>query len=145
MGVERHRKDGTGTRSSCDALTPDRDCLREQHSPLATDSINTTSSQQCFLLNNYNSALAIASGLQGAAIYRLKKTWDGLAQQAISRYEQLVALMSRDGNFHNFREQTRAIRPPFVPYLGVFLTDLVVSIFDTPSHPKSSLRRNNNR
>jgi len=78
----------------------------------------------CEKLNNYNAMMEIISGLQCSSIFRLKHTWALLSKQQLKKYEDIHNLMSRERNFHLFREHLHSVDPPCIPYLGVFLTDL---------------------
>lgn len=79
---------------------------------------------QCRELNNFNGVMEIMAGLQNAAAYRLKKTWNLLPNKTWDIWEELTHLMSSEDNFRVFREALHKINPPCIPYLGVFLTDL---------------------
>ncbi|KAH3732741.1 Ras guanine nucleotide exchange factor [Pelomyxa schiedti] len=82
--------------------------------------------QHCEALNNFNSLVAILSGLQNSAIFRLKKTWENLPSPSLMVFERMKLIMNREGNFRNFREVISHAKLPCIPYLGVFLTDLTM-------------------
>jgi son of sevenless-like protein len=79
---------------------------------------------ECRLLNNFNAVFEIVSGLQNAAVYRLSKTWEALSVSTKRIYDEMVALISRDGNYRMIRQAILYVKPPCIPYIGVFLTDL---------------------
>merc|ERR1712146_168540 len=68
--------------------------------------------------------MEIISGLQSAAVYRLKKTWAGVRNKNINKFEEFKELMSNRGSYKNFRDALHHAEPPAIPYLGVYLTDL---------------------
>eukprot|EP01113_Clastostelium_recurvatum_P049806 TRINITY_DN928_c0_g1_i4.p1 TRINITY_DN928_c0_g1~~TRINITY_DN928_c0_g1_i4.p1 ORF type:complete len:1284 (+),score=384.18 TRINITY_DN928_c0_g1_i4:97-3948(+) len=75
-------------------------------------------------LHNYNGAMEIISGLNSAAIHRLKNTWISLTKKQQEHFQQFKVLMSGDNNWRNLRSTLHQIGPPCIPYLGLYLTDL---------------------
>jgi son of sevenless-like protein len=80
--------------------------------------------EACADLNNYNAIFEIVSGLQNAAVHRLRKTWDSLNATTKKSFDKLYEIISRDNNYRNIRRAILDVRPPCIPYIGVFLTDL---------------------
>jgi len=80
--------------------------------------------EYCRQLQNYNALNEIISALNTSAVFRLKKTWAGLSQHHTKLFSELSELMSNKHNYQNLRHQLHDVQPPFVPYLGVYLTDL---------------------
>jgi len=80
--------------------------------------------QACFDLRNYNTLLAVISGLNCAAVNRLKFTKEETSSKAKATFEDLKAKMSSDASYKSIREILHNGAPPALPYLGVFLTDL---------------------
>mmetsp|Transcript_7790 Transcript_7790/g.9650 ORF Transcript_7790/g.9650 Transcript_7790/m.9650 type:complete len:604 (+) Transcript_7790:463-2274(+) len=76
-------------------------------------------------LRNYNAVMSILSGLQSAPIYRLQHTWNLLPDESWDIWDSLNHLMSNDNNYANYRKLIKDSEQPSVPYIGVFLTDLV--------------------
>ena len=81
--------------------------------------------RECGKLGNYSALMAIVSGLQGAAVSRLKHTWPLLPEDYEEMWSDLVGSMSMNHNYHAYRESLRRRSAPAVPYLGVFCQDLV--------------------
>jgi son of sevenless-like protein len=81
--------------------------------------------QRCKEINNFNAVMEIVSGLESSSIHRLQKTWMRIPQTAKTMLEELKGLMSQNGNFKLFRTTLKNATPPCLPYLGVYLTDLV--------------------
>eukprot|EP01080_Neovahlkampfia_damariscottae_P001961 gene1961-1469_t len=75
-------------------------------------------------LKNFDSFLAVASGLKVASIFRLKKTFHGLDSKLIKEFEQMFDVMDPKNSYSAYREQLEKTKPPLVPYLGIYLTDL---------------------
>jgi len=86
-------------------------------------------------LNNLHSEFAVLSGLQSAPIYRLSKTWVGLNRSTKQTFDKLVDLFSERDNFCRLRDHmnsTALKHSPCIPYLGLYLTDLM---FVDIAHP----------
>ncbi|EFA83768.1 Ras guanine nucleotide exchange factor [Heterostelium album PN500] len=75
-------------------------------------------------MNNYNSLMAIIAGLNFSSVYRLKYTRDELSAQTMRVYGDLEKIMNSESSFKNYRTRLMASSPPYLPYLGVHLTDL---------------------
>ncbi|XP_051986286.1 ral guanine nucleotide dissociation stimulator-like [Xyrauchen texanus] len=109
--------------------------------------------KRCRILKSFSSLKAILSALQGTAIDRLKKTWDEVSRENYHTFQELCVLFSHDLNYARSRKllieegtsktailkmnQKEAQRKPqqqrdmgvmygTVPFLGTFLTDLVM-------------------
>ncbi|XP_044526182.1 ral guanine nucleotide dissociation stimulator-like 3 isoform X2 [Gracilinanus agilis] len=104
--------------------------------------------QRCRELRNFSSLRAILSALQSNPIYRLKRSWGAVSREPLSMYRKLSNIFSDENNHLNSREilsqeeatlispeeETAPGVPPLfqkvppgpIPYLGTFLTDLVM-------------------
>ncbi|NWS55557.1 GNDS protein, partial [Chunga burmeisteri] len=110
--------------------------------------------RECRILKNFSSLRAILSALQCNAIHRLKKTWDEvLRRESVRTFHELSEIFSDENNHSLSREllikegtskfATLEINPKraqkrqqqqremgvmqgTIPYLGTFLTDLVM-------------------
>jgi son of sevenless-like protein len=76
-------------------------------------------------LKNFNGVMEILSGLETASVQRLKQTWHNLPRKSWDMFEELTDLMSLPQNFKKFRQQINALSPPCVPYIGIFLKDII--------------------
>ncbi|XP_006164360.1 ral guanine nucleotide dissociation stimulator isoform X2 [Tupaia chinensis] len=106
--------------------------------------------RECRILKNFSSLYAILSALQSNAIHRLKKTWEEVSRDSFRIFQKLSEIFSDENNYSLSREllikegtskfatlemnPRRAQKRPketgviqgTVPYLGTFLTDLVM-------------------
>ncbi|XP_032321598.1 ral guanine nucleotide dissociation stimulator-like 3 isoform X1 [Camelus ferus] len=103
--------------------------------------------QRCRELRNFSSLRAILSALQSNPIYRLKRSWGALSREPLSTFRKLSQIFSDENNHLSSREilsQEEAtegsqeedaaplgslpskLPPGPIPYLGTFLTDLVM-------------------
>ena len=76
-------------------------------------------------LNNFNTLLAILAGINNAAVYRLKFTKDEVPKKLMVTIEMLHKLMNSNQSYKNYRETLHSVSPPILPYVGIYLTDLV--------------------
>jgi son of sevenless-like protein len=78
-------------------------------------------------LSNLHGMFAVVAGLSGAAVSRLRRTWDLVysSRKTAEMWEDLVSLASPQANFGRYRDIVRSLSPPAVPYVGVYLADLL--------------------
>lgn len=76
-------------------------------------------------LNNLNSLFAITSALRTASVHRLDKSWSHVSKKDRSSFEKLADIFKEDNNWANLREIIDKLRLPCIPYVGIYLTDLV--------------------
>ncbi|XP_025743728.1 ral guanine nucleotide dissociation stimulator isoform X7 [Callorhinus ursinus] len=106
--------------------------------------------RECRVLKNFSSLYAVLSALQSNSIHRLKKTWEEVSRDSFRIFQKLSEIFSDENNYSLSREllvkegtskfatlemnPKRAQKRPketgviqgTVPYLGTFLTDLVM-------------------
>eukprot|EP00004_Rigifila_ramosa_P001953 TRINITY_DN11970_c0_g1_i1.p1 TRINITY_DN11970_c0_g1~~TRINITY_DN11970_c0_g1_i1.p1 ORF type:complete len:866 (+),score=210.34 TRINITY_DN11970_c0_g1_i1:24-2600(+) len=76
-------------------------------------------------LNNFNAIAAVNAGLNVSGIHRLKGLKSGLNKSLEEAQVQLETLMDPQGSYAKYRDTIHSINPPCVPFLGVYLRDLV--------------------
>lgn len=81
--------------------------------------------EKCRQINNFNALMAILAGLNTTAISRLKKSWELIPSKLKASFDSLNDLMSEAKGFKNYRQQLAITEPPCIPFLGVYLTNLV--------------------
>ncbi|XP_018085612.1 ral guanine nucleotide dissociation stimulator-like 2 isoform X2 [Xenopus laevis] len=102
--------------------------------------------EECRSLRNFSSVYAIITALQSTAVHRLKKVWTETSREILRSYQEMREVFSEKDNYARMREllfqsqdqpeitskrqqprarDSRTVQG-VVPYLGVFLTDLVM-------------------
>ena len=78
-------------------------------------------------LHSFNSLMAIVVALKSAPIYRLKKTWSQhVSKRDTTTFERLADLMfDTSDNKRKIRDMHMNCKLPCIPFLGLFLTDLI--------------------
>jgi hypothetical protein len=78
-------------------------------------------------LHSFNCLMAIVVALKSAPIFRLKKTWSQhVTKRDASQFERLADLMfDTADNKRKMRDMHMSSRLPCIPFLGLFLTDLI--------------------
>uniref|UniRef100_A0A673WSM4 Ral guanine nucleotide dissociation stimulator n=1 Tax=Salmo trutta TaxID=8032 RepID=A0A673WSM4_SALTR len=83
--------------------------------------------RECRILKNFSSLRAILSALQCNSLHRLKRTWDEVSRENFRTFRELSEIFSDDNNYSLSRELlVKGVMQGTIPYLGTFLTDLVM-------------------
>ncbi|TPX41838.1 hypothetical protein SeLEV6574_g05899 [Synchytrium endobioticum] len=80
--------------------------------------------KRCLDLQNFNSAMAIFSGLNTIAVSRLKKSWANVSSRVMSLYKELEDTLSYRGNYKAYRDLEHLAKPPLIPFFGLMIKDL---------------------
>ncbi|KAJ3318360.1 RasGEF [Boothiomyces sp. JEL0866] len=80
--------------------------------------------QHCRNYDNYDCVKSIISGLQSTPIHRLSRTWEMVGRQEKEIFDSLADLVSMENNSQKYRQALATARVPFIPYLGITLSDL---------------------
>lgn len=92
-------------------------------------------------LSNIHSLKAIISAMQSSSIYRLKKTWMQLNKKDTKKYNQLKLFVSEEKNSSHMRKFISQSKT-CIPYMGIFLTDLIQIDTIHPSNGGLDIIRN---
>ncbi|KAI9302957.1 ras guanine nucleotide exchange factor domain-containing protein [Cunninghamella echinulata] len=81
----------------------------------------------CLQLNNFNTLMTIRCALNSAGIARLKKTWDSVMRSTKykSMYNTINNVADSDRNFAVYRKCLKNAVAPGIPFLGIFLSDVI--------------------
>jgi RasGEF domain len=77
-----------------------------------------------FKLQNFSGVMQLLSCLHSAAVSRLKRSWECVSGRRLDALRKLTSLFDSNKNFQRYRQLLRRVKPPFLPYLGMWLTDL---------------------
>ncbi len=80
--------------------------------------------ESCLQLNNFNGLLQIIGSLSKTEIHRLTNSWELVGRDKIKMMEAHRELLQ--SNCSLLRQRYAAAKPPCLPYLGTYLTDLVM-------------------
>ncbi|KAF9941850.1 hypothetical protein BGZ65_000936 [Modicella reniformis] len=78
------------------------------------------------VLNNFSMLSATMAALSQSPIHRLKRTWEQVPARTMTSFMDLQALMGVARNWAEYREELHNVNPPCVPFVGMYLTDLVM-------------------
>ena len=76
-------------------------------------------------MNNYSGFVSVVSGLLNSSIHRLKATWPKVKKKSSSIFQTLRDQTSNTKNRRSLRLMLKQSLPPCVPYVGLYLSDLV--------------------
>ncbi|KAG0231882.1 hypothetical protein BGX31_005329 [Mortierella sp. GBA43] len=89
-------------------------------------------------LNNFSMLSATMAALSQSPIYRLKRTWEQVPNRTMTSLMELQQLMGVAKNWADYREELHNVNPPCVPFVGMYLTDLVMIQDGNPDFLKKS-------
>lgn len=78
----------------------------------------------CFDHHDFNTCMAVMSGLGTVAVSRLKQSWEHVASKRLSIYHHLEEYMSCMGNFRSYRSILSQAKLPIIPFFGLFIKDV---------------------
>ncbi|KAG0040391.1 hypothetical protein BGZ82_003116 [Podila clonocystis] len=77
-------------------------------------------------LNNFSTLSTTTAALSLSPIHRLKRTWEIVPSKTLNTLAALGKLTSSARNWADYRVEIHSVNPPCVPFVGVYLTDLVM-------------------
>jgi hypothetical protein len=80
--------------------------------------------EACLEINNFNGLLQIIGSLSKTEIHRLTNSWELVGREKMKLFEAHRELLQSNCNL--LRQRYAAAKPPCLPYLGTYLTDLVM-------------------
>lgn len=93
-------------------------------------------------MNNFNTLMTIRCALNSASIARLRKTWDSVMKSAKYKtmYNTINNVADSDRNFAVYRKCLKNAVAPGLPFLGIFLSDVI--FIDEGNHDHRSSTTN---
>ncbi|OMH78546.1 Cell division control protein 25 [Zancudomyces culisetae] len=80
--------------------------------------------KECLRIKNYDAVMAVQGALNSSAVLRLKRTWALLSKRSQDIARKLQAATDPSRNYARYRAVIRKSKPPLLPFLGLYLTDL---------------------
>ncbi|KAF9924761.1 hypothetical protein FBU30_005311 [Linnemannia zychae] len=77
-------------------------------------------------LNNFSMLSNTVAALLQSPVHRLKRTWEQVPAKTMTTFMELQQLMNVAKNWAEYRSELHSANPPCVPFLGMYLTDLVM-------------------
>jgi son of sevenless len=79
----------------------------------------------CLQLHNFNTLMAVRSALDSSSISRLKRTWEQLGHKSKQSFDGMLKATDSSRNFGDYRNSLKQLVAPCLPFLGLYLTDLI--------------------
>eukprot|EP01135_Chromosphaera_perkinsii_P004376 Nk52_evm27s279 gene=Nk52_evmTU27s279 len=89
--------------------------------------------EECFKLRNFHGCIEVITTLTSAPIKRLQDTWYHIDPKYSTIVEKLEGLILPNNNRLRYRSALRNLRKPCLPYLGVYMSDLLFIDSGNPS------------
>jgi len=80
------------------------------------------------IMGNYNGMMEVWSGLMRGPVHRMKQTFKALSKKYTLKITEIEHVSDCTGNHRNLRECIKSADPPIIPYLGMYLTDMMTFI-----------------
>ncbi|OAQ57676.2 ras guanine-nucleotide exchange protein [Pochonia chlamydosporia 170] len=87
----------------------------------------------CLELHNYDGLVAIICSLSSSSISRLRKTWDAVSAKWKEILCHLQEIVEPANNYKVLRIRLRDHVPPCIPFLGMYLSDLIFVNIGNPA------------
>jgi protein-tyrosine phosphatase len=85
-------------------------------------------------LQNLAAVVALLGALQNPAVHRHSSHWRSVPRLYLNEYEKIKTIQIPDKSYKNYRERERLVlaqRRPYLPFLGVLLSDITFINFGT--------------
>eukprot|EP01156_Anaeramoeba_ignava_P022120 Anaeramoba_ignava/c20235_g1_i1.p1 GENE.c20235_g1_i1~~c20235_g1_i1.p1 ORF type:complete len:856 (-),score=272.99 c20235_g1_i1:35-2602(-) len=76
-------------------------------------------------LNNFNDLMAIVASLDSSGVKRLADSFSQVPANFINLFTKYKTLLSAEARYKTYREKLSSIRLTCIPYLGMYLSDIV--------------------
>ena len=85
----------------------------------------------CIEIGAFNTVMEVIAAFSSSPVFRLKKTWEAVQKSSITSFDEIKKIFNSENNYTELREEMESFKPPVLPYLGIYLTDLAF-IYSNP-------------
>ncbi|KAJ6250339.1 ras guanine nucleotide exchange factor i-related [Anaeramoeba flamelloides] len=92
-----------------------------------------------YQLNNFHSLMSITAGLSASAVHRLSFTRNEVKDTVMDKFQTLQNIMISKDSYKNYRKELKNLKPPCVPFIGIYQTDLTFIEDGNPDYINENL------
>lgn len=76
-------------------------------------------------LQNFHGMFSFYCALNMASVQKLHRVWEAVNRKYISMVQEVELFIDATNNYANYRSFVNKLNPPFIPFEGIFLQDII--------------------